>query len=98
MQGVSVSESAGKVSVVTGVSRRAGIGFAIAQRLLADGLSVLIHSWTAHDVEQPWAAPPGEVDRVIAELGGLGDQLDHVEADFSDAKAPAGCSTGCPPR
>jgi 3-oxoacyl-[acyl-carrier protein] reductase len=38
---------AGRVAVVTGVSRRAGIGFAIAQRLLAEGASVLIHSWSA---------------------------------------------------
>ncbi|HMJ78565.1 MAG TPA: hypothetical protein VK507_21455 [Iamia sp.] len=48
----------GRVAVVTGVSRTAGIGFAVARRLLADGASVLCHSWAAHDDEQPWGADP----------------------------------------
>jgi NAD(P)-dependent dehydrogenase (short-subunit alcohol dehydrogenase family) len=64
------------VAVVTGAGRRAGIGFAIAQRLLADGLSVLIHSW---------GDDPGEV---IGDLGGVGPRLRHVEADFADPAAP----------
>ena len=66
-----------RVAVVTGAGRRAGIGFAIAQRLLADGLSVLIHSWGDDPAE------------VIAELGGVGPRLRHVEADFADPAAPA---------
>jgi NAD(P)-dependent dehydrogenase (short-subunit alcohol dehydrogenase family) len=65
-----------RVAVVTGAGRRAGIGFAIAQRLLADGLSVLIHSWGDDPAE------------VIAELGGVGPRLRHVEADFADPAAP----------
>ena len=39
----------GRVAVVTGVSRRAGIGFAVCRRLLELGASVLAQSWTAHD-------------------------------------------------
>jgi 3-oxoacyl-[acyl-carrier protein] reductase len=83
-----MSESASRVVVVTGVSRRQGIGCAIARRLLADGLNVVIHSWAAHDAEQPWSPDPGEQTRVIQELGGLGDRLDHIEADFADPEAP----------
>jgi 3-oxoacyl-[acyl-carrier protein] reductase len=81
-------QNALRVAVVTGVSRRQGIGCAIARRLLADGLSVVIHSWSAHDANQPWAPEPGELGRLIEELGGLGDRLDHVEADFGDPHAP----------
>ena len=84
-----VGETAARVAVVTGVSRRQGIGFAIAQRLLADGLSVLSHSWAAHDAEQPWAPGADELAAVIDELGGLGDRLDHIEADFSAPDTPA---------
>ena len=83
-----VDETAARVAALTGVSRRQGIGFAIAQRLLADGLSVLIHSWAAHDAQQPWAPGADELAAVIDELGGLGDRLDHIEADFSATDTP----------
>ncbi len=83
-----MSEPTLRVAVVTGVSRRQGIGFAITQRLLADGLSVLIHSFAPHDADQPWAPAPDEVDAVIKELGGLGNRLDHIEADFAAADTP----------
>jgi 3-oxoacyl-[acyl-carrier protein] reductase len=81
-------ERATRVAVVTGVSRRQGIGFALAQRLLADGLSVVIHSWAAHDAEQAWSPGADELSAVIEGLGGLGDRLDYIEADFSAPDAP----------
>lgn len=83
-----MTPSSPRVAVLTGVSRRAGIGFAIAQRLLADGLSVVIHSWSPHDAEHSWSPGAGEVQAVVAELGGLGAHLDHIEADFADPEAP----------
>jgi 3-oxoacyl-[acyl-carrier protein] reductase len=78
-----------RVAIVTGVSRRRGIGFAVARRLLADGLHVLIHSWSAHDAEQPWGADPGGVERLLEELGVVGQRLEHVEADLAEPAAPA---------
>lgn len=68
---------------MTGVSRRAGIGYAIARRLLDDGASVFIHGWTPHDATQAWGAEPGGTEAVAAELG-----VPFVEADFADAAAP----------
>lgn len=78
-----------RVALVTGVSRRSGIGAGIAQRLLADGLSVAIHSWAAHDARQPWQPAAGELARVLDQLGGEGPRLTHIEADFADPQAPA---------
>jgi 3-oxoacyl-[acyl-carrier protein] reductase len=78
-----------RVAIVTGVSRRAGIGSAIARRLLADGLSVLICSWSAHDAAQPWGADAGGMEAVLDALGGLGPRLAHIEADLADPGAPA---------
>lgn len=74
--------------VVTGVSRRAGIGFAIARRLLHDGAKVLIHSFSPHDAGQPWGADPGGMDALISELGGASGRLQHIEADLGDPDAP----------
>ena len=78
----------GRVAVVTGVSRRAAIGFAIARDLLAANARVLVHSWTPHDEGQPWGADPAGIEGVLAELGGPGPRLDHVALDFADAGAP----------
>lgn len=79
----------GKVAVVTGASRRAGIGYAVAEDLLAAGAHVLLHTWAPHDATQPWGADPGGPDAVVAALGGTGARLHHVAADFADADAPA---------
>jgi 3-oxoacyl-[acyl-carrier protein] reductase len=74
-------------ALVTGVSRRAGIGFAICRRLLADGLAVVGHGWSAHDADQPWGAD--EVDLLIAELQTHGD-FHHLQGDLARPEVPAG--------
>jgi 3-oxoacyl-[acyl-carrier protein] reductase len=78
-----------RVAIVTGVSRREGIGFAVARRLLAGGARVLVHSWSAHDAEQSWGADAGGVEALLDELGGTGARLAHVAADLADPAAPA---------
>jgi 3-oxoacyl-[acyl-carrier protein] reductase len=70
-------------ALVTGVSRRAGIGYAIARRLLVDGANVFVQGWTPHDVDQAYAEPGG-TESVARELG-----VGHIEADFADPDAPA---------
>ncbi|GAB3345653.1 SDR family oxidoreductase [Modestobacter lapidis] len=70
-------------ALVTGVSRRAGIGFAIARRLLDRGDRVVVHSWAAHDAQQPWGSD--DLTAVLAELG----HPPHVSADLADPRAPA---------
>jgi 3-oxoacyl-[acyl-carrier protein] reductase len=72
------------VALVTGASRRAGIGCAIARRLLVDGFRVVIHSWAAADLDYGAEQGSDEVAAVIGQLGGLGPSLAHIEADFAD--------------
>jgi 3-oxoacyl-[acyl-carrier protein] reductase len=84
---------AGRVAIVTGVSRRVGIGLAVARRLGGLGADLFVTSWTAHDREQPWGADPGGIDAVLAELGSGGastpaGRVEHLEADFQDPEAP----------
>jgi 3-oxoacyl-[acyl-carrier protein] reductase len=77
-----------RVAVVTGVSRRAGIGFAVARDLLDSGMAVLIQSWTPHDATQPWGSDPTGMDGVIETLRAHGGHVEHIEADFAQIEAP----------
>jgi 3-oxoacyl-[acyl-carrier protein] reductase len=77
-----------RTALVTGVSRGRGIGFAIAQRLLAGGDRVFAQSWSPYDATEPWGADPRGIDGVLAALNG-GADLGHREADLADPEAPA---------
>ena len=74
----------GRVAVVTGVSRRIGIGYAVARRLAQDGAHVVAHHWSKHDAEQPWGADPVGGEGVVEALRGEvpGARIVGVEADF----------------
>ncbi|MFJ6677917.1 SDR family oxidoreductase [Microbacterium sp. NPDC091382] len=77
---------AGKTALVTGVSRRRGIGFAVATRLAQLGASVFIHHWRPHDLAQPWGGD--DLDAVRTGIGSalVGDaSFGDVEADLTDA-------------
>ena len=63
------SELHGRTALVTGVSRRKGIGYAVAVRLAELGASVFIQHFAPHDDEQPWG----------------GDDLDAVRAGIRSA-------------
>lgn len=69
----------GRTALVTGVSRRKGIGFAIARHLLQAGADVFIHSWSPFDAAMPWGAD--EVTSLLAELREMGS-VEHLSADF----------------
>jgi 3-oxoacyl-[acyl-carrier protein] reductase len=58
----------GRVALVTGVSRRIGIAWTVAERLIELGATVFATGWPPHDAEMPWGAgeqePAGfDVDR-----------------------------------
>ena len=78
----------GRTVLITGVSRRRGIGAAIAQRLVTDGASVLLHAWSPHDAEQPWGEDAGGAEALLDELRAAGGSVDLMAADFADPDAP----------
>ncbi|WP_166350806.1 SDR family oxidoreductase [Phytoactinopolyspora limicola] len=71
----------GKSALVTGVSRRKGIGFAIAVRLAELGASVHIHHFAPHDANQPWGS-----DDLDAVRAGIRARLSSA-AEFGDTGA-----------
>ncbi|MDN3352403.1 SDR family oxidoreductase [Actinomadura sp. DC4] len=81
----------GRVALVTGVSRRAGIGYAIARRLAALGAGLFLHHHVPHDREQPWGADPGGLDAVVSGVSEAlteGAELHHQGLDLAAPDAP----------
>jgi 3-oxoacyl-[acyl-carrier protein] reductase len=72
----------GRVALVTGVSRRQGIGYAIASRLAGLGADLFVQHHVAHDEAQPWGAD--SIDEVVAGVGAQALGIDLAEPDAPD--------------
>jgi 3-oxoacyl-[acyl-carrier protein] reductase len=82
----------GRAALVTGVSRRTGIGYAIARRLAALGASLFLHHYTPHDRDQPRGADPGGIhaviDGVTSTLAAGSARVHDTELDLAGPGAP----------
>jgi 3-oxoacyl-[acyl-carrier protein] reductase len=83
----------GRTALVTGASRRAGIGYAVGRRLAALGASVFLHHYAPHDRDQPWGADPAGPEGVVAGVAGAlaadGASVHDMELDLAGPGAPA---------
>lgn len=83
----------GRTALVTGASRRGGIGYAVARRLAAYGAGVYLHHHVPHDAAQPWGADPegpeGVAEEVREARGDPTAVVAHGPGDLSDPAAPA---------
>ena len=76
----------GKTALVTGVSRRRGIGYGIACALANLGASVAVHHFQPHDERLPWGSD--DLDEVRAGIRAHlvdGASFTDVDADLQDA-------------
>jgi 3-oxoacyl-[acyl-carrier protein] reductase len=77
------------IALVTGVSRKVGIGAAIVRALAAAGVDVFTTYYRPYDAMMPWGSEPTEAEAVLAELQAMGVRAAGMEADLADVNAPA---------
>ena len=79
-----------KVALVTGASRKAGIGAAIARELAKAGAHLSLAYYRPYDKTKPWPSDPDETSALIADLRGLGVRVEGIEVDLAEPSSAKG--------
>jgi 3-oxoacyl-[acyl-carrier protein] reductase len=77
-----------KVALVTGVTRRQGIGAAIALELARSGADVCTAYYRPYDKAMPWGVEEAEPDAILDALRATGVQAHGVEIDLGQPEGP----------
>ncbi len=77
------------LALITGASRRIGIGAAIALELARNGWDVATTYWQPYDASMPWGANREDIDWLQNGCSELGAKALAVEADLSQIETPA---------
>jgi 3-oxoacyl-[acyl-carrier protein] reductase len=76
-----------RIAIVTGATRRAGIGAAICRALARDGMDVLFTHWNAYDHSMPWGGDIEGPEALRDEVRALGVRCEDIEVDQSRPEA-----------
>jgi 3-oxoacyl-[acyl-carrier protein] reductase len=77
-----------RAALITGVSRRVGIGAALARTLGRSGYALLLTGLPAYDAAQPYGGDPDGVPALLEELAEAGVPARYQAADLLDPAAP----------
>ncbi len=78
----------GWTTVVTGVSREAGIGAAVARQFANEGARLFLTGWSPDDAHQPWGEDSGGGEGVRDRLRAEGARVEYAAVDLADPEAP----------
>jgi 3-oxoacyl-[acyl-carrier protein] reductase len=79
----------GRVALITGVSRKNGIGFGIAKRMASNGAGLFLHSFSTYDLQFPSIGELPRLGELAEELRTFGTRVEQMESDFTDDQSPA---------
>ena len=78
----------GRVALITGVSRKQGIGFGIAQRLAQAGADLFLHGYGDYDSQQRWGADKHGMEGIVEDLWHYGVRIQSTNHNFRDPVTP----------
>jgi 3-oxoacyl-[acyl-carrier protein] reductase len=79
---------AGRVALITGASRRIGIGAAIAREFATSGANLFLTHYAPYDAEQEWGIGQDEPQELVDELRAYGVNVVQDQADLSQPTEP----------
>src|SRR5579859_4519061 len=85
---MTVQHTSRRLAIVTGASRRRGIGAAVCLALARAGADIFFTHWTPYDRRMPWGAEEEEPDLLQKLIRALDVRCEHMAADLSEADAP----------
>ena len=76
-----------KIALITGASRQAGIGAAIARELAKAGAHLALAYYRPYDQTRPWSSDADETSALITDLRGLGVRVESMEVDLAESNS-----------
>jgi 3-oxoacyl-[acyl-carrier protein] reductase len=77
-----------RVAIVTGASRRLGIGAAVCKALAQAGSDIFFTYWSPYDQSMPWGAEEDEPDELQKQVQALDVRCEHMLIDLATPDAP----------
>lgn len=77
-----------RLAIVTGASRRRGIGAAVCLALAQAGADIFFTHWSSYDRLMPWGAEEEEPDLLQKLIRALGVRCEHLMVDLATIDAP----------
>ena len=77
-----------RLAIVTGASRRRGIGAAVCLALARAGADIFFTHWSSYDRLRPWGAEEEEPDLLQKLVQALGVRCEHMMVDLAETDAP----------
>ena len=77
-----------RLAIVTGASRRRGIGTAVCLALAQTGIDIFFTHWSLYDQQMPWGAEENEPIQLQKQVRAMGVRCEHLMIDLGIPDAP----------